>query len=129
MLPRGAPADGSDVEGHHLLVVLQVVQVDAGRLRLRLLLGGGGGLPHLPHLAGCRLAPLGRLLVLWRAGPLVPPPPAPLLRLLRVVPLREAVLLVPILSWRQNSNFVLSSAFGHIGGLKSSQSVKIFKTD
>ena len=117
MLPRGAPADGADVEGHHLLVVLQVVQVDAGRL---LLLVGGG---RLAHLAGRRLAPLGRLLVLWRAGPLVPPPPAPLLRLLRVVPLREAVLLVPILSWRQNSNFVLLPAFGHIGVFTKRQNI------
>ena len=32
MLSGRAPADGSHVEGHHLLVVLEVVQVDAWRL-------------------------------------------------------------------------------------------------
>ena len=94
MLPGRAPADGAHVEGHHLLVVFEVVQVDAGRLS-----GLRGGRPRCPRprrrRSGRRCLLL--LLVLGRARAGLPPPPPPLLRLLRRVLLLEAVFLVTLL--------------------------------
>ena len=85
MLSGRAPADGAHVEGHHLLVVLEVVQVDAWRLV-------GRSRRYRRPRRSCGLL---LLLVLRRAGSGgLPPPPPPLLRLVRRLLLLQTILLV-----------------------------------